>query len=54
MNYQIEGEDHTTQGGGIVQGRESPTIRGDLPLLGMEITFHRPASEEEGAIEFVD
>ena len=54
MNSQIEGEDHTNLGGRILQGRESSTIRGDLPLLGMEITFPRPASEEDGGIELVD
>jgi hypothetical protein len=51
---QIEGEEDTNLGGRIVQGRESSTIRGDFPLLGMEIIFSRPASEEEGAIQIVD
>ena len=53
-NSQIEGEEDTNLGGRIVQGRESSTIRGDFPLLGMEIIFSRPASEEDGAIQTVD
>ena len=53
-NSQIEGEEDTNLGGRIVQGRESSTIRGDFPLLGMEIIFPRPATEEDGAIQIVD
>ena len=53
-NSQIEGEEDTNLGGRIVQGRESSTIRGDFPLLGMGINFPRPATEEDGAIQIVD
>ena len=53
-NSQSEGEDDIIRGGEIEQGRESPNIRVDHQLLGMQIVCQRPASEEEEAREFLE
>ena len=54
MNSQMEMGDYPAQGEGNEQEGESSTTQGDLPLRGMEISFHRSASKKVETIEFVD